>query len=258
MSVFATYGKRGHVRGVDAGVRRVASTFGKKLLQTYSVKAGGTFAVESDAEMSIAHVLDIDPSVVSFKPQPFTVDLDKNRIVTDRAERNQLICRSRSLGFGLIYTPDFQAETRSANCYIALEVKHCDYPPDAAQLFKLEQARAVMESHGIAFQLITVGHANTTPFIENTGLLRRCRDYKHLIPSADVLDEIQAFCQRSGTTVRDVVKQFDLSLHQMLCLIFFGVLGFDLIAAPLRMESEIFPAYGDLSHLEILGRLTHV
>ncbi|WP_164962404.1 hypothetical protein [Rubrivivax sp. JA1026] len=78
------YGTRGRLGGADGGIRRVAPSFGKVLHLTSSDKAGDRFAVESDAERLVSHLLTVDPRVRRFEPQPFTVDLVDGRILRSR------------------------------------------------------------------------------------------------------------------------------------------------------------------------------
>lgn len=254
-TAMSAYGRRGNVRGVDAGVRRVSATFGKKLRQTSSDKAAGTFAVESDTEVVMAHVLDLDPTVKSFKPQPYTVDLAKKRIVTDPEERKGLLLGNRALGHSQIYTPDFAVQLHESNAQVAIEVKHADYPPNEAMCHKLSEAAAILSNHGIEFQQAVLGNPIDTPLIENVSLLRGCKDYRSLLPHDDVLADIQSHCEHYQSPATNLIAKFDLSFHQLLCLTYFGVLGFDLMNQPLRLETIFTPAYGDLSHLELLRRL---
>lgn len=251
------YGSRGNLRGSDSGVRRVSPTFGKKHRRTASDKAGGIFSVESDGEMALAHVLDIDPSVATFKPQPFTVDIEKKRIVTNREERNQLVFNNKAHGHGQIYTPDFLAELADSS-KVAIEVKHTNYPADAVMLAKLHQVKLILAAHGIDFQLIELGNPNTTPLIENVSLLRSCKDYREFLPTDAEISLLHDCSIDITLTAKYLTTQFGFSLQQLICATYFGLLGFDLIRAPLRLDTVFYPAYGDLSHLEILRRLSNV
>lgn len=128
-----SYGRRGRLSGADAGIRRVAPSFGKALYLTYSAKTNGLFAIESDAERLVANMLTLDPRVASFRPQPFRVDLLDQRILRTADAIAEARQKHKSREGAKFYTPDFEVvwldRTRSI-----FEVKVEGYEGDGHQV----------------------------------------------------------------------------------------------------------------------------
>jgi len=82
-----TYGKRGGMGAIDRGIRSVAGGFGKAPVLTHSSKAGGSIVLESEAERFVAHMLNLDPEVLSYSPQPFSIELISGSIARSSEEK---------------------------------------------------------------------------------------------------------------------------------------------------------------------------
>ncbi len=81
---------------IDRGIRSVATGFGQSPYLAYSEKSGGSIVLESEAERMVAHMLNLDPEVVSYTPQPFSVELVTGSIARSCDEKNQLRARVRN------------------------------------------------------------------------------------------------------------------------------------------------------------------
>lgn len=89
-----------------------------------SSKAGGATFVESGDEGTTMLALQVDPTVVSIHPQPFTVRVDPSKVFLTRSEEVRAGPRARSAPVdveapqGSIYTPDFLFELTTAQAWV--------------------------------------------------------------------------------------------------------------------------------------------
>jgi len=149
-----TYGRRGRLGQLETGIRLVAPTYGRSRIRTYSASCG-EIVVDSQAERLVSQMLAIDPSVNSYRPQPFTIDLNGQRLLTTREQVKEVLARySQHLGPRL-YTPDFCIHWQGVK-KTAIEVKTESYPGDERYQKRLERAGAVLAAYGYEFATLVV------------------------------------------------------------------------------------------------------
>jgi hypothetical protein len=249
------YGRRGGMRGVDRGIRSVARGFGKSPVLTHSDKAGGSIALESEAERLVAHMLNLDPNVISYRPQPFSVELITGSIARTGEDKSQLRARVNRLGSSAaFYTPDFGLQWASG-VRAALEVKLEKYPGDAEYQRKLQVAKRVLGSHGMEFLQVVIPSCWRHPLRVNLPLMNVARKRHDLWPGAEVSSRIEALKDEGATTMGDYLRGLDLDARMSPMLLVSGSLQADLVTHSLSWATPVSPAFGDLSHLMLMRRL---
>lgn len=246
------YARRPLRRQLDTGIRDVASTYGKRSFASYSDKAGGLVAPESHAELIVAHLLSIDPSVASFKTQPFTVDIVDRRILRTREELSEARLRHRYRD--VFYTPDFET-TLVDRTSEALEVKLETFEGDGHYRVKLEEAASVLQGFGYRLRKLVMPANRTHPVYANAQVLRHVSQRHDLMPATDALDAVDAAHEAGAVTLGDYGTALGLPANAMPMLIVRGCLAAELLQAPINWAMHARPAYGDLGHLRLIGGL---
>ena len=254
-SIKASYGSRGkRLANADAGIRRVAPSFGKALFLTYSTKSSGQLVVESDEERLVAHMLTLDPRVRAFKPQPFKVDLIDRRLLQTSEAVAEARLRHKDRQGPKFYTPDFAVDRHSAP-RSAIEVKREGHDGDDDYKAVLKQAAQILESAGYLFSTAKMP-ASPHPLRGNLPLLRKAASRSDLWPSADLIQKIQAVCAGQHVTLRTLCEELNLSPNLVPALLVSGAVSADVASHAIRGEMVLTSAFGDLSHLELLERVT--
>lgn len=249
-----TYGKRGGMLAIDRGIRSVATGFGQSPYLAYSDKSGGSIVLESEAERLVAHMLNLDPEVVSYTPQPFSVELVTGSIARNCDEKNQLRARVRNLGSSAIfYTPDFCLQWASG-VQAALEVKLEKYPGDAAYHRKLRLAERVLRSHGIEFLQVMTPGGWRHPLRVNLPLLNLARKRPDLWPGPDTSGRIEALHEAGAATLGEYLKGLGLDSCMSPMLLVSGLLEADVIGHSLSWATPASPGFGELGHLALVRR----
>lgn len=249
-----TYARRPLRRRLETGVRDVAPTYGKRSFATYSDKAGGLVAPESQAERIVAHMLSIDPSVARFKTQPFTVDIIDRRILHTREEVAEARVRHRFRDGDVFYTPDVESKLANGGAE-ALEVKLETFEGDSHYQFKLQEARSVLQGFGHRLRRIVLPANRAHPIYVNVQLLKRAAGLGDLTQLAHVSDAVDAAHESGCATLGDFGKAMGVPAQAMPQLLVRGYLAADLLKAPINWSMSARPAYGCLEHLQLIGGL---
>lgn len=255
-----SYGSRGMLRGMDAGVRRVASSFGKQLHLTYSPKADGIVAVESDAERYVSHMLTLDPSVCSFATQPFTVDLIERRLHRTTADVEAARARYKRVRGQKFYTPDFGVEWQRTgqwgHALTVIEVKLEGHEGSSQDLERMAAGRNVIEAAGMEFLHVVWPQSQSHPLRSNLPLLMKAKQRVDLWPDGDTVVAVEGAFARGVTTVRELCYALSLSLNVIPSFLVSGLLsanvGQEVIRGPMKIEL----AYGDLAFLSLLRKFS--
>ncbi|WP_429347312.1 hypothetical protein [Paraburkholderia sp. Clong3] len=239
---------------MDAGIRRIAPTFGKALFLTYSTKSSGQLVVESDEERLVAHMLALDPRVSVFKAQPFKVDLIDGRLLKTPEAVNEARLKHKDRKGPKFYTPDFAVDRHTAP-RSAIEVKREGHDGDDDYKSVLEQAKQILEAGGYLFSTVVMP-AGPHPLRSNLPLLKKAASRSDLWPSPDFVQRIEAVCAGRRMTLRMLCAELDLSPNLVPALLVSGAVGADVVRYAIHGEMMLAPTLGDLSHLELLEEVT--
>lgn len=248
------YGTRGRLSGADSGIRRVAPSFGKVLHLTSSDKAGDRFAVESDAERLVSHLLTVDPRVRRFEPQPFTVDLVDGRILRSREAVAEARLKHRQRTGWRFYTPDFGFE-HAAMPRAAAEVKLEGYEGDADYLAALGRAEEVLDAAGYRFVRMVVPANTKHPLRANLQLLKIAKHRPDLRPDPQQLERIEAACGPEAVTLSALCAGLSTAPGAVPAWLICGAVRGDVAREHICGSMKLDAAFGDLSHLHLLEEL---
>lgn len=248
------YGSRGRLADADAGVRRVAPTFGKVRFLTYSEKAAGPMAVESDFERLVAHMLTLDPRVKKFKAQPFTVDLIDRRLLRTCEAVTEARAKHKSRSGPRFYTPDFEAQWYGSSRSV-IEVKLEGYCGDEEYEFALVQGAGVLEANGYGFTTVVIPPNPKHPLRSNLPLLRQAASRHDLWPTPDVVQAIEAVTMGDQVPLGKLCRELGIAPNLIPVLLVSGAVSADVARHAVNGMMPLQAAYGDLSHLELLEGL---
>lgn len=248
------YGKRGRLGGADAGIRRVASTFGKVLHLTGSSKSAERFAVDSDAERLAAHALTIDPRVTRFTPQPLTVDLVDGRLLRTPDDVSAARQKHRQRIGRKFYTPDFGIE-RVDNPHEVAEVKLEGFEGDAEYNVTLQQGHEVLDAAGYRFTRLVIPADARHPLRANLPLLKKATSRKDLWPDSELLARVEDACGAGPIPLTDVCRKLDLSPSLIPVLLVCGAVRADVVRQRIYGPMLLEAAYGELAHLHLIEEL---
>ncbi len=253
-----SYGSRGKLRGLDAGVRRVAPSFGKQLHLTYSQKADGIVAVESDSERYVSHMLTLDPDVFSFSTQPFTVDLIERRIHRTTADVDAARARYKRVRGQKFYTPDFGVQWHLTGKWghdvTAIEVKLEGYEGSSQDLQRMAHGQNVIEAAGMEFLRLVWPRSQSHPLRANLPLLMKAMRRVDLWPDADMVSSVEEAFEHGVTTVRDLCRALSLSPNVIPSFLVSGLLNANVGQEVIKGAMKIELAYGDLGFLSVMRR----
>lgn len=254
MPATGMYGKRGRLRTDNdiTGTRLVSPTYGLSRIRTYGGKSGDIL-VESQAERLVTHMLSIDPRVSRFRPQPFTVDLNGQRLLTTKEQVKAVLSRYSQETGPRIYTPDFGIDFTGAK-QVALEVKTDAYPGDARYQERLTRAGDVLTAYGYELVKVVLPQAFNGPLKQNLQLLQQAKRVQGCTLSAAILEQLS---QLEGRTLMlgDVCQHLCLPLNSGPTLVLTGAVSFDIRNHPFHATTPVELAYGELEHLQLIGRL---
>jgi len=250
-----TYGKRGGLKSFDRSSRNVSHAYGKSTLLTHGVKADGGIALESESERMVAHLFNLDPEVGSYSPQPFAVELTMSSIARNDEEKNDLRARAkRHGGKAVFYTPDFVA-TWVSGIQVAVEVKLDRFPGDDEYQRKLELAEKVLFSHGMEFLRLVTPSSWRHPLRTTLPLLHQASMRRDIWPEPEIAERIHALHEAGARTMGEFLSGLALDARMAPLLLVSGHLEADVIQRALCFATPTAPAYGDLSHLQMVRRL---
>lgn len=250
-----TYGKRGGLQAFDRGARKVSHAFGRSTVLTHGLKANGGVALESDSERLVAHMLNIDPEVVSYSAQPFAVELTTGSIAHSDEEKEALRTRAkRHGGKAAFYTPDFGIVWATGG-QAAVEVKLDRFLGDAEYQRKLKLAGDILLGYGCEFLHLVMPGDWRHPLRTNLPLLHQAHMRRDIWPTPEISDRIFELHDSGANTLGDFLSGLALSARMSPLLLVSGHIEVDVIDEALCFATPASPAFGDLSHLQLIRRL---
>lgn len=250
-----TYGKRGGLKAFDRGSRKVSRAFGRSTVLTYGSKANGGVALESDSERLVAHILNIDPDVVSYRAQPFAVELTTSSIAHSEEEKEALRTRAkRHGGKAVFYTPDFGIVWASG-VQAAVEVKLDRFLGNAEYQRKLRLAGTILFEQGVEFLQLVTPSDWRHPLRTNLPLLHQANLRQDIWPTPSIADRILELHEAGAETMGAFLGELELDARMSPLLLVSGVLKADVVEQALCYATPAGPAFGDLSHLQLVRRL---
>ena len=221
---------------------RLVRKFGdkKKAAHVADAKVCGIVQLESNLEASGLAVCSIDPRVRRVRPQPFTVDL-----LSGRKYKSKKAMIEQFSGSGYSpkpYTPDFLVSLRDGS-KICLEIKHSqliDKDPDVLDI------PPVFADLGLRLVIVTE-QVITEALAYNA---RALRPYSDQNCSDKERKEILLPVSR-GLRIGELKKK-NISQGSIFKAILDGTVSADLQQHRLSPKTELKPAQGSTSHLEIL------
>lgn len=243
------FSPRPGVKKLDCGIRKVAPTYGRAAFHTFAPKSHGAMVVESASERLVSQMLGLDPSVHSFEPQPFTVDLVQGDVLHTpeqkaRARRRDKV-RGESSNF---YTPDFLVRW-SLGATTALEVKTRGWEGNEASEHKLELARNALGEHHIDFVRLIVPSSWRHPLLTTIPLLHQAARRSDLQPDLHVMDQTECLAANGACSLGEFCSGLGMDTRMAPVLIVFGAIKVDLLAHELKSDTPATSACGDLDHL---------
>jgi len=244
------YGSRGP--SPAAGIRSVATTFGKVRITGFSIKtAYGDMELDGPAELLVADLLTLDPNVRQYKGQPFTVDLIDRRILRTGEAVAAARKKHRLLEGPKFYTPDFEVDCFEGSPF-AVEAKLEGYTGNDDYARKLARGKELIEASGYQFLHLVMPSNAWHPLRLNLGSLALAAMRKDLWPSAAQAEAVRQVCGNKGCSVRQLCATLDLSPDLVPAWLVSGVLAADLSRQPINFDLHVTSALGDLSHLAML------
>ncbi len=240
-----TYGNRGHIQQLETGVRVVAPTFGRSRLNTFSSKSG-LIVVDGQAERRVSHMLEVDPSVAKFEPQPFSVDLIDRRLLRSREQLSEARRKHAKRSGPRLYTPDF-CITWVSRRKTVLEVKIEGFEGDAVYVLKLQMAQEILEAHGYEFARIVLPQGRRSHLAFNLQLLRQSRAHRAVVLESDSTP--LKSLPPEGLTLGRACDAMQCSISLAPALVANGVLSMNIAEFPMHTDSPCAQAFGDLGHL---------
>jgi hypothetical protein len=245
------YSKRPALKAIDLGIRKVASTYGRAVYIVHSTKCNGSITVESDGEQLAAQILAIDPSVRSFKPQPFVVDLIGGRILRSDQALKEARNQYRLHDGPKFYTPDYEASMVTHGMH-AIEVKVEGFTGEADYELKLARASDILAAHGYTFKRMVLPRSRLHPIRVNAPLLFQASTRRDALPAIEECTAIVEWIGDKTVKLLDLVANGLLQPSLAPVMVTAGILGTDVVGAPINGQSLLHSACGDLTHLEIV------
>lgn len=255
MPATGMYGKRGRLRtdSDTTGTRLVSPTYGRSRIRSYGGKSGDIL-IESQAERLVAHMLSIDPRVVRFRPQPFTVDLNGQRLLTTKEQVKEVLARYSQQSGPRIYTPDFGIDFTGAQ-QAALEVKTDTFPGDERYQERLNRAGGILRDYGYELTKVVLPTNFSGPLKQNLQLLQQARRAQGCQISSAMLKRLDQL-KATELTLENVCLHLRVPLNFAPILVLAGAISFDLRRHPFHAQTPVVLAYGELEHLHLIGGLS--
>ncbi len=207
-----------------------------------SAKAGGLISMESFEEYKRAVLLELDPRVVSYSEQPWTMDVHSGEIRSSRDEFKPVVADMR------FYTPDFKVHLGGGRVLI-LEVKHA--LPSATQSEKYDLVRRRCQENGFEFLMLEGAHLSEALLRNCEYLVRTFAEYlkKRLPATLEQLLEVSQ--QNTHWTYSELAQLTPNGGFDVFVGIAHGIFKADLQTDLLSGQGGITPAFGELTHLEV-------
>ncbi|WP_213959579.1 hypothetical protein [Variovorax sp. dw_954] len=220
-----------------------------------SYKAGGEMFVESVDESTTMLAIDVDPRAVSIVPQAFTVRLDLEKIFATKAEALRAEPRARPERLNgeppleRVYTPDFLVE-RTHPVPLVVEAK------SAIEVKRIGEALArrgrVLNNLGFHYLVVPSTEIEHRGLHANLVHMRDAMKYRRDNDIQPVLDGlIKQVANRQGQFLLGELTGVVSDTAIYLGLIS-GVIACDLRSGNLGVNTLLWPAHGDLNHLQLL------
>lgn len=246
-----TYGRRGRLNDVSAGVRHPATTYGKVRRRTFSAKADGSIDVESESERFVSHLLAIDPRVRTFTPQPFSVDLIRKRLLLTPSAIWTARREYQDRSGPKLYTPDFRIDLLDGSRHV-LEVKQEGLEGNDEYLERLERARPILTANGYPLRMVVMPASTDHPLRRNVLALKQAMHRGHAYLTPELIERVTARFEAGPATVRTLCDELSLLPGLIPVLLVNGLLRADVARLVIESDLELSLAYGELSHLCLL------
>jgi len=220
-----------------------------------SFKAGGEMFVETPDERTTMLAIDVDPRTVSITSQPFTVRLDLEMIFATKAEALKAAPRARPQRVNgeplleRVYTPDFLVGLIGP-VPLVVEAK------SATEVERIEEELArrgrILNNLGFHYLVVPSTEINHPGLHANLVHMRDAMKYRRDNDTRPLLDGlIKRVANRQGQFLLGELKGAVSDVCIYLGLIS-GVIGCDLRRGNLGVDTVVWPAQGDLHHLQLL------
>lgn len=231
------------VRGHQKSTHLISSIKGEKYMPVESLHEGTTLIA-----------LDLDPRVRHITPQPFTVRLDLERVFKTKEEAQKAKGKNRlqeidGQRLEKMYTPDFLVEMTTpvglvVESKFKAEIKKIEV--------QLEHRKRVLNSLGYNFLVVTDEDLEFDGLHTNLVNLRDATKYRKTEDTQQLMARLQELVHGyRGEFALGEIKQKATDVGLYLGLIS-GVIACDLRAGHLNINTVLWPAHGDLSHLQLL------
>jgi hypothetical protein len=248
------YGTRGRA-GNDAGIRRVAPSFGRVRIQTRHAKAQCSITVDGHAERLTCCALNIDPSVQTYEPQPVTVDLVDGCLHHSKEAVAQARRKHTGRAGPWFYTPDHLVHWSGQTTKTALEVKDEAWQGDADYARKLGLASKILEYFGYEFRRVVIPRHPQAPVKRNLALLSQATGRGRLQMVVSPMADEQAGESSKTWTLSGACQAFGVSLQDAPWLMLNGHISMDLVGQHMKANSPVSLAWGNLEHLCLVRKM---
>ncbi len=137
----------------------------------------------------------------------------------------------------------------------AVEVKLDRFPGDDQYQRKLKLAGNILQNHGVEFLRLVTPSNWRHPLRTNLPLLHQANKRRDIWPQPEIGDRIQALHEAGAKTMGDYLVGLGLDARMSPLLLVSGHLEANVVDNALCFATPASPAYGDLSHLQLFGRL---
>lgn len=204
--------------------RKIQSSRVKNFSKFPSLKKGEPIYCESLLECDFCYLAEIDPDVLYYCEQPFTVIYYRD-------------------GKEYRYTPDFYLKKKDGNYIVEVKPKEKADSKEWKELFDI--VAPILEEGGYTFVVVTDVEIRREPRLTNVKILSR---YWRIMVTHQHQAVAQAFLRKSGSAYFNDVRQFlikkGIPVEVLYALIYWGILSID-ITKPLNSRSILsLPGYG--------------
>lgn len=208
----------------------------------HSAKSEGLISMESFEEYKRALLLEIDPRVVRYSEQPWTLEVNSGDI---RPTREDFKPATADLRF---YTPDFTVLLADGRVLI-IEVKRVS--PSAELAEKYDQVKNHCEQQGFEFRVLEGGNLSEVLLRNCEYLVRTSAEYlkPHLPAILEQLLELSQ--QKPYWHYQDLAQLAPRGGFGVFVGIAKGIFQTDVQTGLLSGQGAITPALGGLTHLEL-------
>jgi hypothetical protein len=200
-------------------------------------------------------MLTLDPRVKAFQTQPFTVDLIDEKILRLNEEVSEARKKHSKRAGPLFYTPDFAIDwiqlTRSA-----LEVKLEGFEGDEEYQKKLQLGASILTAHGYRFSVAVIPRDTRHPYYSSLVLLKQAAGRPELWPDEQQLQKIAQLCSAGPLNLKELCKELGTSPSLVPAMLVSGSVSADISLHHITGSMLLSAAYGDLSHLELIEKVT--